>query len=86
MVVRFDTDQPAGRPVREQREGARGVPRSAAKALAPRRGRTREPLRPSRGTVRHLWQRPARTRPDSEDYQPHADGPNQPPMPAQPLP
>ena len=22
MVVRFDTDQPAGRPVREQREGA----------------------------------------------------------------
>ena len=45
MVVRFDTDQP----VREQREGVHGVPRSAANA--PRTGRTREPLlRPSKAT------------------------------------
>ena len=87
LVVRFDTDQPAGRPVREQRVGAHGVPRSAAKALAPRRGRTREHLRPSKGTCSLRAEVSASGAPEARpgDCQPHG-WPNQPPMEASTVP
>jgi hypothetical protein len=79
LVVRFDTDQPAGRPVREQLEAHREVPRSAARqgSRSTQRARQRAPpsVKGRSQAERQQWQRPARQRPDSEDSQPHGGSP-----------
>ena len=75
LVVRFDTDQPAGRPVREQREEHAVWPGAAqrTKALASRRASTRDPLRPPEGHSQAAKTTPGTTiARDSGESSPHA--------------